>query len=205
MLVYTVKRGDTLWQIAKEYQISLDALLAANPLISDPNYILPGSRLNVPRLANISMAEGTGMGSMMEREMMMERELAEERDLEMERELAMELELAEERQLEMEREMEMEAELAMEGQISTPPATEPVCTINGARPCIYITKGGETLHSISEEWGVPLAQLHYHNYQHAQNAQLPGGERIIMPLAHDYRISMENFAPTRAPRNRRRR
>lgn len=50
MLIYTVQNGDTLWKIAKAYQIGLDALLAANPQLSDPNYILAGSQINIPEL-----------------------------------------------------------------------------------------------------------------------------------------------------------
>lgn len=48
MLIHTVERGDTLWQIAKMHHVSLDALIAANPQIMDPNKILPGSQIYVP-------------------------------------------------------------------------------------------------------------------------------------------------------------
>ena len=48
MLIHTVRKGDTMWQIAKAHNISLEALIAANPQIADPNYILPGSIINIP-------------------------------------------------------------------------------------------------------------------------------------------------------------
>lgn len=48
MLIHTVERGDTLWQIAKMHHVSLDALIAANPQIMDPNKILPGTQIYVP-------------------------------------------------------------------------------------------------------------------------------------------------------------
>ena len=54
MLTYTVQQGDTLWEIAKEHQISLDSLLMANPQISDPNIIMPGMMLNIPQLSPYS-------------------------------------------------------------------------------------------------------------------------------------------------------
>ena len=45
---YTVKKGDTLWGIAKRYGVSLTALIAANPQIKNPNLIYPGNRVNMP-------------------------------------------------------------------------------------------------------------------------------------------------------------
>lgn len=50
MIVYTVQKGDSLWRTAQNYQISLDSLIAANPQISDPNYILIGQQINIPEL-----------------------------------------------------------------------------------------------------------------------------------------------------------
>lgn len=46
--VYIVKKGDTLWGIAKRYQMALTALIAANPQIKNPNLIYPGDRVNIP-------------------------------------------------------------------------------------------------------------------------------------------------------------
>ena len=45
---YTVAPGDTMYFIAQRFGVSLDALIAANPQISDPNQLFPGDVLCVP-------------------------------------------------------------------------------------------------------------------------------------------------------------
>jgi len=45
---YTVKKGDTLWGIAKRYGVTLTALIRANPQIKNPNLIYPGDEVNIP-------------------------------------------------------------------------------------------------------------------------------------------------------------
>jgi LysM repeat protein len=37
-----------MWKISVAYHISLDALIAANPQISDPNMIYVGQAINIP-------------------------------------------------------------------------------------------------------------------------------------------------------------
>ena len=41
---YTVRRGDTLWAIARRYHTTVAALVAANN-IANPNLIYPGQQL----------------------------------------------------------------------------------------------------------------------------------------------------------------
>ncbi len=45
---YTVKKGDSMWKIAKNHGVSFADLLAANSHIADPNTIMPGMVINVP-------------------------------------------------------------------------------------------------------------------------------------------------------------
>lgn len=45
---YTVRKGDTLWGIAKRHGAALTALIAANPQIKNPNLIYPGDRVKLP-------------------------------------------------------------------------------------------------------------------------------------------------------------
>ena len=53
--MYTVKSGDTLGQIAQNFNISLSALTAANPNV-DPNTITVGQTLKIPSQQNLSVA-----------------------------------------------------------------------------------------------------------------------------------------------------
>ena len=46
--VYTVRKGDTLWGIARRYGVTLSQLIAANPQIKNPNLIYPGNEVRIP-------------------------------------------------------------------------------------------------------------------------------------------------------------
>jgi len=59
---YYVQRGDTLKGIAIKFHTSVDELLRLNPQISDPNLILTGQRLVVPRRLPGSGIGGGGEG-----------------------------------------------------------------------------------------------------------------------------------------------
>lgn len=48
-MTYTVKPGDTMYKIAQANNIPLNTLIAANPQISNPNMIMPGDMICIPR------------------------------------------------------------------------------------------------------------------------------------------------------------
>ena len=50
---YTVRRGDTLGNIAKAYGVSLGSVIAANPQIWNPSLIYPGQVITVPAASYI--------------------------------------------------------------------------------------------------------------------------------------------------------
>ena len=45
---YTVVNGDTMWGIANRYDVTLTALIDANPQIKNPNYIVVGQQVVIP-------------------------------------------------------------------------------------------------------------------------------------------------------------
>ncbi len=46
--VYIVQPGDTLFKIAQRFNTTVDAILAINPEIKDPNLIFPGQKILIP-------------------------------------------------------------------------------------------------------------------------------------------------------------
>ena len=56
---HTVRRGDTLWDIARQNGVSLPALIAANPQIANPNLIYPGQTVHLPGGDRGSAAPGS--------------------------------------------------------------------------------------------------------------------------------------------------
>lgn len=48
MKIHMVKKGDTLYEIAKKHHIDLDVLIAANPQLADPNVLDVGMKVKIP-------------------------------------------------------------------------------------------------------------------------------------------------------------
>lgn len=46
--IYTVMQGDTLWLISQRFGVSLQAIINANPQVTNPNRIFPGQRICIP-------------------------------------------------------------------------------------------------------------------------------------------------------------
>ena len=49
---YVVKPGDTMYSIAKYFNVPLDMLIAANPQVTNPDLIYPGQVIMIPTLDN---------------------------------------------------------------------------------------------------------------------------------------------------------
>ncbi|MGB9812936.1 MAG: DUF3794 and LysM peptidoglycan-binding domain-containing protein [Thermovenabulum sp.] len=48
LTIYIVQKGDTLWKIAKRYNVTVESIVKANKL-ENPNMIMPGQQLIIPR------------------------------------------------------------------------------------------------------------------------------------------------------------
>ncbi|SEO35528.1 morphogenetic protein associated with SpoVID [Amphibacillus marinus] len=48
MKIHIVQQGDTLWNIAKKYNVDFQALKAANTQLANPDMLMPGMKIKVP-------------------------------------------------------------------------------------------------------------------------------------------------------------
>ncbi len=46
--IHIVRKGDTLWEIAKQYGVDFEELKKSNPQLSSPDMIMPGMKIKVP-------------------------------------------------------------------------------------------------------------------------------------------------------------
>ena len=49
-LSHKVVRGDTMWELAVQYQVGTSEIIQANPQVADPDLIYPGQILQIPQL-----------------------------------------------------------------------------------------------------------------------------------------------------------
>ena len=57
-MTYTVKIGDTLWDISRRYGVSISSIVNANPIIKDPDLIYGGWKLTIPGKGEFTPARG---------------------------------------------------------------------------------------------------------------------------------------------------
>ena len=55
---YTVQPGDTMFLIAQKHGIDLDALIAANPQLENPDLVYPGQVINIPGASGVPGVSG---------------------------------------------------------------------------------------------------------------------------------------------------
>ncbi|WP_173275666.1 LysM peptidoglycan-binding domain-containing protein [Paenibacillus sp. NEAU-GSW1] len=62
---HVVKQGDTLWKLSKAWGVPLADMIKANPQLKNPNVLLTGEIVNIPKSTHTSVdlqAAGTGSG-----------------------------------------------------------------------------------------------------------------------------------------------
>lgn len=58
-LTHSVISGDSMWKIAKKYQVPFQDILSANPQIENPDLIYPKQMINIPASYQLSNAENS--------------------------------------------------------------------------------------------------------------------------------------------------
>lgn len=59
MKIHIVQKGDTLWEIAKQYGVDFEQLKQANSQLASPDMIMPGMKIKIPSLSKHVKKEGT--------------------------------------------------------------------------------------------------------------------------------------------------
>ncbi|TFJ93999.1 SafA/ExsA family spore coat assembly protein [Lentibacillus salicampi] len=59
MRIHIVQKGDTLWEIAKQYGADFEQVKQLNPQLSSPDMIMPGMKIKIPASSKPVKKEGT--------------------------------------------------------------------------------------------------------------------------------------------------
>lgn len=158
---YTVRPGDTLFQIARRFGVTVDAILAANPQITDPNRIMPGQVITIP--VEGAPPPGTTQYVIQPGDTLFE--------------IARRLGIT------------LDELLALNPQITDPSRIQPGQVINiPARVAppppgrTYVVQPGDTMYSIARRFGVSLEELIAANPQIPDPSRLTPGQRINIPV-----------------------
>ena len=158
--LYTVQQGDTLFSIAQRFGVSLQALIAANPQITDPNVIVPGQVICIPSAVPpctgqlYTVQQGDTLFSIAQRFG-----------------------------------VSLQALIAANPQITDPNVIVPgqvICIPSAVPPCVgqlYTVQQGDTLFSIAQRFGVSLQALIVANPQITDPNVIVPGQIICIPSA----------------------
>jgi spore coat assembly protein SafA len=161
---YTVRSGDTLSGIAQQHGVSLSALIAANPQISNPNLIYAGQQINIPN--GSGNGNGAHGGSHTVRSGDTLSGIAQQHGV------------------------SLNALINANPQIRNPDLIYPGQTVhlpggggngNGAQNGSYTVQRGDTLSAIAQQHGVSLSALINANPQIADPNLIYAGQRVNIP------------------------
>ncbi|MGI6685949.1 MAG: LysM peptidoglycan-binding domain-containing protein [Bacillota bacterium] len=155
---YVVKKGDTMWLIAKKFGVTLDDLIAANPQITDPNRINVGDVIHLPETdMEENDTENSGINKKNKKTSMINIE-----------------------PIKTEVKSKEQMKPAQSGQISH------VQQNNIPNKMYYVVKTGDTLLKIAKLFGVSLQKLLEEN-KHIENPdKIYPGNKIKVPVDKDY-------------------
>lgn len=152
---YLVQPGDSLWLIAQRFGITVRELLAANPQITDPALVTPGTVLEIP-----DQGQPPGTFTYVVRPGDTFYRIAQQFRI------------------------SVESMAAANPQVVNPAAIRPGMVLYiPRRPAQqYVVQPGDTLYTISRRLGVSLAELQRAN-PGIDPARLQVGQRLVVPLA----------------------
>jgi LysM repeat protein len=164
---YVVQSGDTLSKIAQRYHTSVNALLRANPQITNANRLQPGDLIYLP--GSVLVDPNTGLTFYIVQSGDYLGAIAQRFGT------------------------SVKALLAANPQIQSPSLIYPGDRINiptgsiipvsgaGSSPSTYTVRSGDTLSKIAQRFGIPLRLLELANPQLANPSRLTTGEKIKIP------------------------
>ncbi|MDI6871443.1 MAG: LysM peptidoglycan-binding domain-containing protein [Bacillota bacterium] len=181
--LYTVARGDTLFLLAQRFGTTVEALRAANPQITNPNVLVIGQRICIPRVAPPApppprplpappacpggtihtVAPGETMASIARRYGMSLSQL-----------------IAANPQVTDPNVLAIGQRLCIPGRVERPIELPPPPACPGGR--IHTVATGESLWSISRRYGLTLAQLLQANPQIREDTTLFPGQQLCIPI-----------------------
>ena len=163
---YTVQSGDTMFSIAQRFGVSLNALLAANPQVTNPNQLYPGQNVCVPRSTPQQCPPGTFAYTVQPGDSMFS--IAQRFGVSLDALIAANPQIP-------------NPSLIFPGQIVCVPRTTP--PPDGCPPgtFAYTVQPGDSMWSIAQRFGVSLDALIRANPQISNPAQIFPGQIVCVP------------------------
>lgn len=212
MAVYTVKQGDTLYKIAKKYNLTVESILNANPSIENADMIYPGETLNIPgphqvqkgeTLSSIAALYGVNLNALIAANPQIENpNLIYPQTMVIIPSRMREEEVSEDRavrgvsyivqpgdtlyEIAKLYHVSLEALIAANPQIQNPDLIYPGQKIFipvGATECTcYMVKEGDTLYKIARIYNVPLGAIVHNNPQIQNPNYIEAGWVLMIPI-----------------------
>lgn len=178
---YIVQPGDTMFTIARRFNVSLDALIAANPQIPDPSRITPGQTVCVPQ-ATTTCGPNTFSYIVQPGDTMFT--IANRFGVSLDALIAANPQIP-------------NPSVLVPGQTVCVPTTTP--SVCGPNTFAYIVQPGDTMFTIANRFGVNLNALIAANPQISNPNVLVPGQTVCVPTTTPGQCGPNTFAYTVQP------